>query len=337
MHHILCGMGKKHSKPKKQKNCTDNNQDLNESLCQRIHENPIFCVDIYGNNLLSGNSIGELHNFSLTNKQLQAKLAIHERDITKIVANKDASTVFTASRDKLIKQTDLITKSIINTFDGHDLIVTGLSGNANKTKLSSGSRDCCMKLWDVETAKNLSTCHINRNIVTDMKWADSQDIIVQCSEDKIMKLWDVKNLKNTSTFPLKQYFQTCCDFDGEKFQVLTGSTGGNGNGCEVILWDIRKIKPIQVMKGHTDRITDCKFFKNNHDRLSAISVSNDCSVKIWDLVSYKCICTTFITGAKGVTSVAVENNFVCVGTHEDGIHVYDFDADQQKLQHAYCM
>lgn len=58
MHHILCGMGKKHSKPKKQKNCTDNNQDLNESLCQRIHENPIFCVDIYGNNLLSGNSIG---------------------------------------------------------------------------------------------------------------------------------------------------------------------------------------------------------------------------------------------------------------------------------------
>ena len=56
-------------------------------------------------------------------------------------------------------------------------------------------------------------------------------------------------------------FATCCDVDG--FSVLTGHRGFNNEGCDVKLWDLRKIQEVRSMKDHQQSVEAVKIFKEH--------------------------------------------------------------------------
>merc|ERR1719494_240998 len=168
--------------------------------------------------------------------------------------------------------------------------------------------------------------------VTAMKWIENDHLAVHTGEDKIMKLWDTRKLGVAQTFPIKQYFQTCCDTSSDGTYVVTGSTGGNGHGCEVMIWDRRSLKQVFEMRGHTERVTGCRFMEGQNSRLC--SVSEDCTLKIWDSTTRECVTTQSISGAKELTSVATwTNGRIAVGTFDYGIHEFCYD-QSNSLKHV---
>jgi len=312
-------MGKKHSKESKKRI----GGSFNEHATYEVKEcEPISCIGVTDELVLTGSNVdGILHGYNKhTNKETN-KWLLHEREITKIEIDLATNAVYTASRDKCVNRMSLHDENIQQKYNGHTLVVTALSLKEDGRQFVSGSRDCSVKLWNVEKSSVVKSETVPRNLVTDMKWSISRDTIVQCSEDKLMKLWDSRNLKHTSTFPMKQYFQTCCDVK-EDF-ILTGSTGANSNGCEVTLYDMRQLNTIHNLKGHTEKVVGCKFVAQNR----FVTIGHDCAVKLWDANTGKCLASEMIGGAKQLTSISLDRDRLFVGTFQRGIHSYKIEND----------
>lgn len=101
-----------------------------------------------------------------------------------------------------------------------------------------------------------------------------------------LKLWDTKssNLNIIETLKDYIYFPLSLDIDSTDKYILTASKGFDGVGCELKLWDLRQMKVIYTMTGHTQDTTCCCII-NINNKMIGCSCSKDESIKSWDLNS----------------------------------------------------
>lgn len=144
--------------------------------------------------------------------------------------------------------------------EGHERTVTSLDSQSQY--LASGSADWSMRLWDLNKLQELSKNVINWNVITSIKYCSN--LIIQTSEDLRLRIWDVRNgqMNVDVVTNIGDNFANCCDLDG--FSIVTGHRGFDGIGCEVKLWDLRKVNfPVLEMDGHVEAVQGVKFVKGN--------------------------------------------------------------------------
>jgi WD40 repeat protein len=115
--------------------------------------------------------------------------------------------------------------------------------------------------------------------------------LFQGSEDLCIRVWDTRQ-SSLVTQPAMHitgyvYFPLCLDFHADGNLFATGSKGFNSVGCEVKLWDIRKVvAPISEFHGHSQDVTGCKFNNKFDDVLT--SCSKDGSIFLWNIKNNDC-------------------------------------------------
>jgi len=273
---------------------------------------------------MSGGSEGRISLFDVAAQKLLMRWKAHEKELTKVIHTDIEQMIISASRDKLIKVWKGHSDTPAHVLTGHTLGVSSITSNKDGSSILSGSRDNSVRLWDTRTGHCISQVSQPRNVVTAVKWIQGTSQVVQTGEDKVMKIWDTRSLQVVKTFPVKQYFQTSCDVSACGGYIVTGSTGFNGNGCDVTTWDVREAKVQTEFKGHTQKVSECRYMTStsNHAPGSLlISVSLDCTIKIWSLSSEACLLSEAVPGAKELKTVSSfqDGRFV-VGTHDYGIH-----------------
>lgn len=199
-----------------------------------------------------------------------------------------AAPLFSASRDKLVKQWDLGTGREVQSFAGHSLAVTGLATTSDGAAVVAGSRSGTLIRWDVGTGAVLRETHVSRNVVTSLVRIPSTELLLQGSEDKMLRIWDAATLGVVHTFPRGQYFHTCCDAAEDGKTLLTGSNGFNGSGCLVAVWDRRKLdSPVERRPGHLQGLAACAFIPGGASGgggargLRYCTSATDGTVKLW--------------------------------------------------------
>ncbi|XP_047134777.1 WD repeat-containing protein 31 isoform X1 [Hydra vulgaris] len=288
------------------------------------HYNPVTSLDFYQEYVLAANSVGNIDCYDVESKNKISQYSPHQAEVTQVVSHPSHIGFFSSSRDKVICFNSFDTQ-VIQKYEDHKLVVTALSTNQDGTQMVSGSRDCTVKLWDVSTKCVLKSSSIAQNMVTDIKWSHENNLIFQSSEDRSTKLMDPKTLFVVSCLPKKNYFQTCLDVSS--FNLVTGSTGCNGTGCELVVWDIRQLKSLYtIINSHAEKLTDCKFLKTFSNDTCIVTSSLDSTIKVWESDLSASIDAYSISTGKGVTSLAVSMtlNRIAVGTFEYGLHMFDF-------------
>lgn len=108
-----------------------------------------------------------------------------------------------------------------------------------------------------------------------MKWFNDGNriaqvllIIIQGSEDLSVKIWDIREgLKVENTLGNYTYFPLSLDSDESDNYILTSSKGFDGIGCEVKLWDLRKMSVVYNLTGHSQDTTSCCIINKNNNLL----------------------------------------------------------------------
>eukprot|EP00794_Sanderia_malayensis_P016230 gene16230-17867_t len=305
----------------------------------KVHYNgSISSVDCITNGqslCLSAGSEGRIAVFDVNSTKLVKRWQAHEKEISKVIHAGTEPVVFSSSRDKLIKMWSSRESEPVQVLKGHSLGVSSITCNKDGTFLVSGSRDNSVRLWDTAIGTCVKQSSIPRNMVTSVEWIEEANLVVQTGEDKIMKLWDTRSLTVARNFPMKQYFQTASSVSSDGLRILTGSTGFNANGCEVALWDVREGRLLREYKGHSQKVSDCCFLNTPHGNQGEpllMSVSADCSVKIWSQESSDCVMSEVVPAAKELTSVSsFDDGRVLVGTYEYGIHLCKLSQEGHKI------
>ncbi len=125
---------------------------------------------------------------------------------------------------------------------------------------------------------------------------------MQASEDLRLRLWDTRIglAASACEFVGHNNIITCCDVasSGEDVYFASSSNGFDGAGCEVLIWDRRLTsQPLHSCRGHTETVSGCCFVEQE-GRQFVMSVSADCSMRIWNTVNGKCENVTSLPQSK---------------------------------------
>jgi WD40 repeat protein len=106
--------------------------------------------------------------------------------------------------------------------------------------------------------------------------------------------------------------------------------GFNDNGCEVRLWDRRMLRPLRDCIGHTQAVQGCAFVGN-----SVASVSQDQTLRLWDVASADCTHTVPLRSRGGFTALAsAGNDTLFSATFRGGLQRWVHSADGPVLAAA---
>ncbi|TMS35538.1 hypothetical protein L596_002920 [Steinernema carpocapsae] len=215
----------------------------------------------------------------------------HEKEVTKVQYRHAAGKHFvvSGSRDCSLRVWQFNVPHSSMVLEGHTMSVTGLS-ILDEAKLISGARDTTIRLWDITKGTCIRTQKHSRNLVTHICHSSQNGVVVQSSEDKEMKIWDCRDLALVGQMPKKRHIQTHCDISPDGLYCLSSSSGFNGDGCEITLWDLRQRKMLREYKGHEESVTCAIFLPQQITwKRLLLSVSADNSTRIWNVDDGGCL------------------------------------------------
>ncbi|EDO19323.1 hypothetical protein Kpol_1036p69 [Vanderwaltozyma polyspora DSM 70294] len=93
--------------------------------------------------------------------------------------------------DGTIKVWDLLSKSVLLTFNGHKSAITVMKFDVTGTRLISGSRDSNIIVWDLVSEVGLYKLRSHKDAISGI-WCEGEDWLVSTSKDGLIKIWDLK-------------------------------------------------------------------------------------------------------------------------------------------------
>nr|CAD2176828.1 unnamed protein product [Meloidogyne enterolobii] len=135
----------------------------------------------------------------------------------------------------------------------------------------------------------------SQNIITHIEVDNENKILFQTAEDGAIRFWDINNLSLIETIPSSGGHQPiwhCSRLANFEPNALLTAEGGDGN--EIKHWDIRQRGLIQRFRGHEKDVRAAIFLQSQPQITSKrlmLSVSNDRTIRLWDVNNGKCIWT----------------------------------------------
>lgn len=110
--------------------------------------------------------------------------------IRSVCFSPDGKYLATGAEDKLIRVWDINTRTIRNTFAGHEQDIYSLDFARDGRTIASGSGDRTVRLWDIEASANILTLTIEDGVTTVAISPDTK-YVAAGSLDKSVRVWDI--------------------------------------------------------------------------------------------------------------------------------------------------
>ncbi len=109
--------------------------------------------------------------------------------IRSVCFSPDGRYLATGAEDKLIRVWDIASRTIRNTFSGHEQDIYSLDFARDGRTIASGSGDRTVRLWDIEAGQNVLTLSIEDGVTTVAISPDNK-YVAAGSLDKSVRVWD---------------------------------------------------------------------------------------------------------------------------------------------------
>ncbi|ETI20390.1 hypothetical protein G647_08425 [Cladophialophora carrionii CBS 160.54] len=144
--------------------------------------------------------------------------------------------------------------------------------------LATGSYDATIKIWDLDTGKELSTLKGHTMGIRCLQFDDNK--LISGSMDKTLKVWNWRTGECISTYNGHTDGVIALHFDSNI--LASGSVDHTAK-----VWNFQD-RSVFTLRGHSDWVNSVKVDSASRTIFTA---SDDCTVKLWDLDTKKCIHT----------------------------------------------
>ncbi|KIW93254.1 uncharacterized protein Z519_05859 [Cladophialophora bantiana CBS 173.52] len=144
--------------------------------------------------------------------------------------------------------------------------------------LATGSYDATIKIWDLDTGKELRTLTGHTMGIRCLQFDDNK--LISGSLDKTLKVWNWRTGECISTYNGHTKGVIAVHFDSNI--LVSGSVDNTAR-----VWNFQD-RSVFTLRGHTDWVNSVKVDSASRTIFTA---SDDCTVKLWDLDTKKCIHT----------------------------------------------
>ncbi|KAI4278414.1 MAG: hypothetical protein L6R35_006097, partial [Caloplaca aegaea] len=111
--------------------------------------------------------------------------------IRSVCFSPDGKYLATGAEDKLIRVWDIASRTIRNTFTGHDQDIYSLDFARDGTHIASGSGDRSVRVWDIDSSCEILHLVIEDGVTT-VAISPQGDYVAAGSLDKSVRVWDVR-------------------------------------------------------------------------------------------------------------------------------------------------
>lgn len=112
-------------------------------------------------------------------------------EATYLKYHKETTLLAVGYADGVIKVWDLMSKSVLLSFNGHKSAITVLQFDVTGTRLISGSRDSDIIVWDLVSEVGLFKLRSHKDSITGL-WCQDENWLISTSKDGLIKIWDLK-------------------------------------------------------------------------------------------------------------------------------------------------
>ena len=144
--------------------------------------------------------------------------------------------------------------------------------------LATGSYDATIKIWDLDTGKEMRTLKGHAMGIRCLQFDDNK--LISGSLDQTLKVWNWRTGECISTYNGHSGGVIALYFDSDI--LVSGSVDNTAR-----IWNFRD-RSVFTLRGHTDWVNSVKIDSASR---TVFTASDDCTVKLWDLDTKKCIHT----------------------------------------------
>ena len=194
--------------------------------------------------------------------------------VTSLSFSSDGAHIASATDNMKVEIWNLVTRSIINTLEGHTYIVSSVAFSPDGRYIASGSWDRTIKLWDTETGTEVTTFKGHTSLVRCVAFSPDGTRIVSAGDDKTIKVWNSEHGSEIFTLNGHSASVSNVTFSPDGLQV---ASAGFDNVIKV--WDAANGTEIMTLQGHASKVTSVSYSPNGA-RIASGSFDN--TVKVWD-------------------------------------------------------
>jgi len=144
--------------------------------------------------------------------------------------------------------------------------------------LATGSYDSTIKIWDMNTGKELRTLRGHTMGIRCLQFDDTK--LISGSLDRTLKIWNWRTGDCISTYNGHVEGVIALHFDSNL--LVSGSVDKTAR-----VWNFQD-RSVVTLRGHTDWVNSVRI---NTASRTIFTASDDCTIKLWDMDTQKCIRT----------------------------------------------
>ncbi len=258
----------------------------------------------------------------------------HRSRVKCVAITPNGKLAVSGSEDETLKVWDIKSGTELHTLNGHSNSVNSVAITPDGRLAISASRDNTLKVWDIESGMEIRTLKGHSDSVSSVAITPNGKWAVSGSHDKTLKVWDLKNGREIRTLK---------DHHNSVYSVAIspdGSCAVSALRSELRVWHLESGRELQTL-GYGDLDSAVNGIWELHagevrsvaitpDSKWAVSGSEDCTLKVWDIKSGREIHT--LEGHSGiVSSVAItpDGRLAFSASHDKTLKVWDIESGME--------
>lgn len=226
----------------------------------------------------TGAADGKIIIFDAKEGKIKKILKEHSLDITALSFNPINDYFVTTSKDMTAKIWDGVSGGSLFTLRGHTKAVNAAVFSPDGKSIVTGSSDNTIKIWDAATGTMKSSIDANSKEVTALAWSSDGKYIVSGGSDGTVVIWEAISGNKIAETSFKNHINCVAISPDVQYLAVAGASK------KIVIYNMETKAIVKEFEAHDKDINAIAFSDKGN---IFISVSNDASLKIWDVGNLK--------------------------------------------------